>query len=313
MPDIWRVCRIPICSVLLVCLLIVGCAPYDDPPQDLPDPILHRPEDVARADRLVIFVPGSLTSVVMYDAADGWSGGGFAAAYYRYPGLDGMPVTPLDIDGSAAQIAAFANRYPDKDVALVGYSSGAAIAILAAAQIQGDRVVPVAAISPAVERGGGMPTLARGASDIVRSAARAQSLDPLDVWVEYWQILLRGREAPPLPAFRERVLETARIHRGDRDLGPPDPRLARSHARHLSRWELPGDLDLEHVRVRIYAGLEDPVFSTAQTLRFTKQLGETQIYGYPGEGHLLYLTQPDVFETARLFAETVFDEPSPSR
>ena len=158
-----------------------------------------------------------------------------------------------------------------------------------------------------------MPTLARGASDILRSAARAQSVDPLNVWVEYWQILLRGRNARPIPEFRERVIETAREHRGDRDLGPPETRLARSHARYLSRWELPEDLSLDHVRLRIYAGLEDPVFSTAQTLRFARKLGAEQIYGYPREGHLLYLTQPDVFETARRFAEEVFETEAPTR
>ena len=300
-------------AALLFCLLFAGCTQFDDPKLTPQDPLLYRSDEVERAGRLVIFVPGSLTSVVMFDPADGWSRGRFADAYYRFPGLDGMPVTPLDIQGAAAQIAAFANRYPDKQVALVGYSSGAAIAILAAAQIQGDRVVPVAAISPAVERGGGMPTLARGASDIIRSAARAQSFDPLDVWVEYWQILLRGRNARPIPEFRERVIETARIHRGERDLGPPETRLARSHARYLSRWELPEDLNLEHVRLRIYVGLEDPVFSTAQTLRFARQLGEKQIYGYPGEGHLLYLTQTDVFETARLFAEDIFETEAQTR
>lgn len=311
-PDFGKMSRMLIRAFVLLCLLTAGCAPNDTPMQDQKDPILYSSAEIARADKLVIFVPGSLTSVTMFDPADGWSSGGFADAYYRFPGLDGMPVTPLDIEGSAAHIAAFANRYPDKEVALVGYSSGAAIAILAATQIAGDRVVPVAAISPAVERGGGMPTLARGASDIVRSAARAKSLDPLDVWIEYWQILLWGRNAPPIPEFRERVIETARIQRGERDLGPPETRLAQSHARTLRSWQLPENLDLDHVRLRIYVGLEDPVFSTNQTLRFAHQLGVKQIYGYPGEGHLLYLTQTDVFETAHRFAEEVFATETPA-
>ncbi len=311
--DFGKLSRRLIHASALLCLLAAGCTVYEQPLHDQKDPLLHNSVDIARADRLVIFVPGSLTSITMYGPADGWSRGGFADAYYRFPGLDGMPVTPLDIEGSARRIAGLANRYPDKEVALVGYSSGAAIAILAAAQIAGDRVVPVAAISPAVERGGGMPTLVRGASDIVRSAARAKSLDPVDVWIEYWQILLRGRNAAPIPEFRERVIETARTHRGETNLGPPEKRLAQSHARYLRSWELPENLDLSKVRLRIYVGLEDPVFSINQTLRFARQLGAEQIYGYPGEGHLLYLTQSDVFETARRFAEEVFATEAPAR
>lgn len=288
-------------AALILCLALAGCARAPAPSG--PDPLLYDPSDLAQSDRLVIFVPGALTSVIMFAPAQGWQAGDWAAAYYRFPGLDEMPPGPLDIEGAADHIAAFANAQADKDIALVGYSSGAPIAILAASRITGRRVVPVAAIAPAVERGGGLSTLARGAADIVRSAARAQSLDPLQVWIEYWQILLLGRDAQPIPKFRSRVIETARTHRGERELGPPETRLARSHARRLQSWELPEDLDLSHVRLRIYAGLEDPVFSTAQTLHFARKLGQTRIYGYPGEGHLLYLTQKDVFETARRFAE----------
>ena len=300
-----RLVRALIAGLCVFCLLGCAAEPAGDTPA--PGPLLYESKAVSNADRLVIFVPGALTSVVLFDPANGWAAGDFAPAYYRFPGLDGVPVTPLDLDAAAAQIARFANSYPDKDVALVGYSSGAPIALMAAAQITGDRVVPVAAISPAVERGGGMTTLAMGASDILRSAVRAGTLDPVDVWIEYWQILLQGRSAPPIPEFRERVIETARIHRGERGLGPPDPQLARSHSRQVSMWELPHDLDLSRLRVRIYVGLEDPVFSTRQTLGFARKLGVEQIYGYPGDGHLLYLTQPDVFETARRFAEDVFE------
>ena len=294
-------------AALVISLALAACSRVDAPADGATDPLLYAPDQVAQEDRLVIFVPGALTSVVMFAPARGWSQGNWAAAYYRFPGLDEMPDAPLDIDGAARRIADFANAHPGKEIALVGYSSGAPIALLAAAQIDGDRVVPVAMISPAVERGGGLPTLARGAGDIVRAAARAQSLDPVQVWIEYWQILLRGRDAPPIPTFRERIIETARADEGERPLGPPETRLARSHSRTLQYWELPEDLDLSHVRLRIYAGLEDPVFSTAQTLRFARLLGQDRIYGYPGEGHLMYLTQPDVFETARLFAESQFD------
>ncbi|MCE8006369.1 alpha/beta hydrolase [Aestuariivita sp.] len=289
-------------------LMLAGCAQQAAPPTPQADPLLYRPEKIAATDRLVIFIPGALTSVRMFAPARGWTQSGFAPVFYRFPGLDGRPLTgPLDIGAAADEIAAFANAHPEKDVALVGYSSGAPIAILAAARITGDRIVPVAAISPAVERSGGLPTLARGAGDILRAAARAGTLERLPIWVEYWQILLYGRNATPDPQFRQRIISRAHTHSGERSLGPPDPNLARSHASRLARWELPPKLDLTHVRLRLYAGLEDPVFSTAQTLRFARKLGQDRIYGYPGEGHLLYLTQSDVFDTARQFADTVLD------
>lgn len=290
-------------------LALASCAATPETTAPSSDPLLYSERAVAAADRLVVFVPGALASVRMFDSAAGWTDGGFAAVYYRFPGLDGFPLTgPLAPEQAADQIAAFANAYPDKDVALVGYSSGAPIALMAASRIAGDRVVPVAAVAPLVERAGGLPTVVRGAGDLLRASIRAGSIDLTLVWIEYWHILLYGRDTEPDPAFREQVFEFAQEHRGDRRFGPPDSDLARAHSRALRAWEIPEDLDLSNVRLRIYAGLEDPVFSTAQTLRFARRLGVSEIYGYPGDGHLLYLTQPDVFDTAQRFAIDTFED-----
>ena len=268
--------------------------------------LLFDPDMLARSDRMVIFIPGALNSVAMFAPAGGWVEGGFAPVFYRFPGLDGMPLDRvLDPDQAAAEIAAFAARHKDKDVALVGYSSGAAIAILAANRIRDGRRVPVAAISPAVERAGGMTTILAGAGDILRAAARAEKKSVFVVWTEYWQILLYGRHAKPPEEVRSAVRQGARQLRAERADRPALGPLARSHAARLRYWELPTDLDLSHAPVRIFVGAEDPVFSTRQTLEFAKKLGLSDVRAYPGDGHLLYLTQPDVFLTARMFAEEV--------
>lgn len=296
-------------TVLALILGLAACAggvAKSPAPSDGGSALLYDPAMVARADRIAIFVPGALNSVAMFAPAGGWVDGGFAPVFYRFPGLDGLPLDRmLEPDAAAGEIAAFAARHPDKDVALIGYSSGAAIAILAANRIRDGRRVPVVAISPAVERAGGMPTILSGAGDILRATARAERKDVFSIWTEYWQILLYGRDARPPEPVREAILEGARDLRAERQFRPPLAGLARSHAARLRLWELPPDLDLSHAPVRIYVGAEDPVFSTAQTLAFARKLGLGEIYAYPGDGHLLYLTQTDVFITAQAFAEEV--------
>jgi pimeloyl-ACP methyl ester carboxylesterase len=290
---------------LALCLLLVGCSARLPMADD--SPLVYDAHAVAQADRIAIFIPGALSSIALFAPAEGWRAGGFAPVYFRFPGLDGRPLGTLDLDQAADQIARFATRHPRKDIALVGYSSGAPIALLAASRITDGRIIPVAAIAPAVEQGGGLPTLARGAADILRATARAERPTPTDIWIEYWQILLFGRHARPDPDFQARVRAAATTQRGERGLGPPDPALSRAHTRAIRRWHLPDSLPLTHLRLRIYAGLEDPVFSTRQTLEFARKLGLDHIHGYPDEGHLLYLTQTDVFTTARRFAEDQFD------
>ncbi len=301
-----------ILTTFLLILTLAACAggvAKEPGPAPRDGALLYDAAMVARADRIVVFVPGALNSVAMFAPAGGWVDGGFAPVFYRFPGLDGLPLDRVLEPGAAAEeIAAFALRHPDKDVALVGYSSGAAIAILAADRIRDGRRVPVVAISPAVERAGGMPTILAGAGDIVRAAARAESKDVFSIWTEYWQILLYGRNARPPEPVRTAIREGARELRAERQFRPPLAGLARSHAARLRYWELPPDLDLSHAPVRIYVGAEDPVFSTAQTLAFARKLGLEGIHTYPGDGHLLYLTQTDVFVTAQAFAEEVLED-----
>lgn len=266
------------------------------------NPLLYDPAKVARADTIAIFIPGALSSVDIFEAAEVWEDHGYARAVYRYPGLDDLDndhfVSPAQV---AENIAAFANRYPDKDIALIGYSTGGPIALLTAPQITGDRSVKIAAMSTAVEYGGGLPTVWRGLVDIVRAMAATGSVDRQVVWKRFWSGLLYGPDALDDPAFADRLERD--IKEGEKIIVRLDPAVALAHTIGLPNFAVPDGLDLADVPVAFFVGLNDRVFSTAQTRRFSRKVDGVTIYGYPEQGHLLFFTRPEVFDDMRAFLE----------
>lgn len=265
-------------------------------------PLLYEDAQVARARKIAVFVPGAFSSVDIFAAAADWSRRGYAPVYYRLPGMDGMPLRPdLSIDAAAGEIAAFAARYPGKPLALVGFSTGGPIALLAAERVRDGRPVSVAAISSAVEHGGGLPTLLRGARDIASAALETGSLRRGRFWRRYWQSLLFGPRALKNPGFDAAVGRLTR--RYGQDITVPDAPMLRAHTRDLSRWTLERPPALDHAKVGFFIGLRDPVFSTRQTIAFRNRIGTGRIFGYRDDGHLLVLTQEDLFETVFRFID----------
>ncbi|WP_322865238.1 alpha/beta fold hydrolase [Aquicoccus sp. G2-2] len=260
------------------------------------DPILRDRAEIASADKIAMFIPGALSSVDIFQSArPAWRASGYGLAFYRLPGLDGMPLDhDLKIDAAAARIAAFLARYPKKPVLLVGYSTGAAIALEAAARIPEKSRVQIAAISPAVPYGGGLETALRGGSDLLDSARRTRTLNRTTVWRDYWKTLLFGRAARSDPTKTPSIEALFAAH------GPnivvPDARLIRAHSRSLRRWHPPSAEALRGVEVAYFIGLNDPVFSQHQTRRLRASIGSARIWGYPGDGHLLFLTRDRLFE-----------------
>lgn len=266
------------------------------------NPLRYDAAEVARAERLAIFIPGALSSVAIFEATEGWDAHGYARAFYRYPGLDELPADHLvSPDVVAAAIAEFANAYPDKDVALVGYSTGGPIALLAAPQISKGRAVRVAAMSTAVEYGGGIPTAWRGLVDILRAMIATGSTDRQVVWKRFWSGLLYGPDALEDPAFADRLERD--VEAGEKIIVRLDPAVALAHTLGLPGFALPDDLDLTGIPVAFFIGLNDRVFSVDQTRNFSRRIGGVPIYGYPEQGHLLFFTRPDVFEDIRAFVE----------
>lgn len=266
------------------------------------DPLVYDSAAVAQAEKIAIFIPGVLASIDIFDATENWTEHGYARALYRFPGLDGLRNDHfIDPQTIAARIADFANAHPNKDIALIGYSTGGPVALLAAPMISKNRDVRVAAMSTAVEYGGGLATAARGLADIVRAMIATGSLDRETVWKRFWAGLLYGVAALDDPAFEERLRRD--IAAGEKIIVKLDPAVAIAHALGLPTFEVPADLDLSDVPVGFFVGLNDRVFSTAQTVDFSRKIGDVTIFGYPDQGHLLFFTRPDVFEDMRAFVE----------
>ncbi len=287
---------------LLSCLCLAACGYVPTAKTGADDPLLFNPAAVARADKIAVFIPGALSSVDVFEGSRHWEDAGYARAFYRYPGLDGMAVDHyVDPPTAAARITEFANAYPDKDIALVGYSTGGLIALEAAADMTKGRDVHVAAMSTAVEYGGGVSTVARGARDILRAVVATKSIRKADLWKRYWSGLLFGPDALDDPALAEPLAE--KITEGEKIYVKLDPQIAIAHALALPGWELPDDLDLTGVETAFFVGMNDPVFSLRQTTTFATQIGGVPVYGYPGQGHLLFFTRPDVFDDMLQFVE----------
>jgi len=200
------------------------------------NPLVYNAVEVAQADKIAIFIPGVLASIVIFDATETWGDAGYARALYR-----------------------------------------------------------------AVEYGGGLPTALRGASDIVRAMVATGAVDRETVWKRFWAGLLYGIDALDDPAFADRLARD--IAAGEKIIVKLDPAVAIAHAAGLPTFELPDDLDLTGIPVGFFVGLNDRVFSTAQTVDFSRKIGNVTIFGYPEQGHLLFFTRPDVFEDMRAFVE----------
>jgi len=256
-------------------------------------PLMFDADAVAQADTLVILVPGALTSRKMFAHVESWADRpGYALAFYRFPGMNGMPVNePLRIDLAAEQIATFANSHPEKRIRLLGYSTGGPISIMAAQQITGD--VRVAALSPAVEHAGGVETSLGVARDAVTAFGKARSLRRDVIWRQYFRVLLFGlgtNKVPVLAAPRDGSAPAPK-----RPLKLPPRKLPGAQSRDLRRWSLPEDYRPQPDRIRLFIGLADPVFSTRQTFEFVNRLGGPDVMVYEGHGHLMYLSNPHVF------------------
>lgn len=287
---------------LILTVSLSACAYVPQATVGAEDPLQYDAAAVARADKIAIFIPGVLSSVTIFDDTAFFEDAGYARAFYRYPGLDDLPLDHrLTPEAAAARIAAFANLYPDKSVALIGYSTGGPVALLAAPQISGEGRVQIAAISTAVEYGGGIQTALRGLHDILRAIAATGTLRKDEVWKRFWAGLLYGPEALDDPAFADRLARD--IAAGEKIYVKLDPQIALSHTLSLPNWSLPADLDVRDVPVAFFVGLNDRVFSTAQTQGLARQVGEVPIYGYAEQGHLLFFTRPDVYRDILRFLE----------
>ncbi len=257
--------------------------------------LIYDAEAVARAERLVVCVPGALTRTEIFDPVYAWRQAGWEPVFYPFPGLDGRALAPpLDISEAAAEIVAFVQAHAGKRIGLLGFSTGGAIVIDAASRLGPD--VKTVAIAPGLPHAGGWRTVLATTRDVLGAAWRVRSVRLRPVWLEYFQVLLFGREVLRHADTREtsRTITSARAAR----MVYPEGGLLQAHASGLRRWTGPRQRLSAPQTVTLLIGDADPVFSTAQTRSFAAALGGLGVEVFAGHGHMLFLTEPSVFDIA---------------
>lgn len=285
--------------VLMALLTLVGCTRVELPALGAQNPMRFAAEELDRADKLLVLIPGAFASVTLFGEKTRWQRAGYGVVEYRFPGLDGLPLDHrLAVDSAADQIALLARTLPDKPLYLLGYSTGSAIAIAAAERLN-NRKIKIAALSSAVPYPGTLTTGLNGAVDIIAAAVRARSVNPQKVWLSYYETLLFGRKGLRNPALREEIARFRAAAEGR--LSAPSSQLSSAHSSGVRNWR--PSFATANAEIRFFHGEEDPVITRGQIRRFAARIPGAQIHGYPDHGHLLFLTAPNVFDDVLRYFE----------
>lgn len=283
-------------GALAASLWLAACAVQEAAPPS--DPLLYDPKALERADSVVIGIPGAMTSIRVLRPIDDLKTRDRAVAYFRLPGFDGRPgEESIVLDRAAARIARLVQTYDLKRIDLIGHSTGAVIALEAAKDIRAtspDIDVHVTGISTALPAP--QPVLAglRGAAGTAAAAARARSLNPRKVWLEYYRRLAYGPDVETRP---ETVAAAdALVAANDSRIELPENGLYRRHTRDLRRWTNPDPEALAGTDIAFYHGAVDPVFPPRPTQRFVDTLPDARVTFIEGHGHLILLTYPQVWD-----------------
>lgn len=281
---------------LLLCLLLAACAAPRAPVA--PDPLLFDARDFGRAKSVVIGIPGALTSIKVFLPIEEWRTPDRTIAYYRLPGFDEHPGdTPLSVNAAAARIATFARDGGFEEVYLIGHSTGAAIALETAKalrRVRPDTKVHIAGISTALPAP--QPFLAglRGAKSTISAAARAGTLRPRDVWIEYYRRLSYGRDTSK--HLEVIAAANARIAAGGSQIDLPPTGVTRRHFQAILGWQNARPERLDGVEMTFWHGAEDPVFPPRPVRRFIDTLPGAELRLLPHHGHVILLTYPEIWQ-----------------
>ncbi|APX11816.1 alpha/beta fold hydrolase [Tateyamaria omphalii] len=284
------------CAALAASLWLGACAVTETAPPS--DPLIFDAAAMARADSVVLGIPGALTSIRVLTPIERFTTQDRAVAYFRLPGFDGRPgAESVDLDRAAARIARLVQTHDLKRIDIVGHSTGAVIALEAAKDIRATRPavdVRVTGISTALPAP--QPILAglRGAAGTVAAAARARSLKPREVWLEYYRRLAYGPDVETAPETAQAA--DALVAANDERIELPENGLYRRHTRDLRRWTNPDPDALIGATITFYHGAVDPVFPRRPTQRFVDTLPGADITFVDGHGHLILLTYPQVWD-----------------
>lgn len=276
-------------SYLLLLLALAACAAPE--PYRRESNMRTNLAQLAQADTIVFLVPGALSSTSLFGPALGWGGEGTAVVEFRFPGFDDLPADRnVHILNNARAIAALANQYPDARIRLIGFSTGAAIAIEAAARMK-NADIEVGAVSSAVPFPGMLGAGPRALFGLTRAATRVGTLETKEVWLEYFKILLFGWKWEDDPATRRWA--NAFVESFRETVVVPNDGLGRAHTTNLLVWTLSAEARAADTKIRFYHGGND----TIVPLRLVRRLADTldaEVRVYRPDAHLLLLTRPGI-------------------
>ncbi len=252
-----------------------------------------------RPETITVLLPGALTTAEIFRPAQDWAAPNHLVVEYRLPGMQGEPVSPpLDLDRSAAWVADLANRYPEADIRLIGYSTGAVIAIEAAGRIEHSERVKVAAISSATPFPGAVLAAVRGGLEVATIAVRIDSLDRQRIWEDYYKTLYLGKGWRRSTAKREQAQRLEDILKGR--VMAPGGGVGKAQSGSLLFWT-PSDAALStRAEIRFYHGELDPVFPLPAVQRMASRL-HSAICILPEQGHLVLQSDPSLMERIAKF------------
>ncbi|MGI3170349.1 alpha/beta fold hydrolase [Pseudooceanicola sp. C21-150M6] len=283
----------------LVCLVLAACSALPPPDEAAETPLLHDGRAVKGVKEAVVVIPGALSSVGVYDAVFDWTlpHGTFIA--YRYPGVDGLPLDHrIDIEGSGEIIAEALNRLGIPKVHLIGYSTGGPIALEAARRMKAPDV-DVALLSTASDAPAALIATAEGVVDMLKAMIRQHGGGVDETLIENYRTLLYGRKHFTEAELAERSRQLAALQRGH--IVKPPNKMTLAHTSDLMTWVLKRPEELKGVHIGFFHGTEDSIFSEARTKRFAARIHADEFHSYPGQGHLLFVTDPGLWDDIRTF------------
>jgi pimeloyl-ACP methyl ester carboxylesterase len=285
-------------SALAACLALAACAG----PPEAARPPLYTASTAGTPEEITFLIPGALTTAGIFGAANDWQSDRHRVVEYRLPGMRGEPLLPsLDILAAAEWVADYANSFPDARINLLGYSTGGAIAIEAAARTKDSGRVKVVAISSATPFPGAALAFLRGTVGVAGAAISAGTLDAQTVWDEYFLTLYLGKGWQKSPEKRAIAEEIRRSFEGR--INRPGEGRGRSQSGSLLGWALSPEAMGSQARITFFHGENDPVFPLWQVKALAHRL-DAPVCVLPKDGHMPLLSRADLIDRVqRLFAD----------
>lgn len=288
-------------AAALVALLLGACAA---PVPEARAPLYPVAAETRASPRTVtVLLPGALTTAGVFGTARDWAGPDHLVVEYRLPGMRGEPLKPpLDIARSAQWVADLANRHPQARIQLLGYSTGAVIALEAAGRIRDNERVHVVAVSSATPFPGAALATLRGAVQVAGGALAIGSFDRQRVWEEYFKTLYLGNGWRRSPEKRELARRLEEAMRGR--LTTPGEGRGRAQSGSLLVWT-PSRAALDsQARITFYHGDRDPVFPLGSVRRLAARL-DARVCVLSEDGHMVFQSRRDLVERIRRQFEDV--------